>query len=504
MTEKTVGEILEEEGIIKPIPTETRESKIKYEEEIDIRKIVMDIEKLRSEVESFKEIKFQADEKIRDVVEKMGEVRSLLFQRESLIKETEMKVKTLEDMVSDISPSKIMKEMEKRKEEINETQAKIEKVELMSKEIVNDVDKLKKTLQNIKSIENLETLLTEIQDMVTKGREVKTDMDRLAGKTERFYIEMESRIKEFSDMKTKISEMDELTKELTKAIDEINIKFSSYISKNDIEEFKKSVNDAISTNRLKIESKIKELENFLGAPEEEVISSMNELKRKKENILSLLSNVEEQYRKAMITEKAYSEIKTKNENILKQMNNEIETLETGKRFTIKSLPTIINDLQNKSIIVDRELAEQKNYINSSFATMDETIKNISSEKILNITDAVKTQTGIIEDMLKKITSISDTLNSYELRIRFFEILDNLVRMESSQDISSQITELENLINNMKNNNLWNKTRENLIKNLLVDIANNWRKYGYADIAKLFDDEIEKIRAPEMHKYMLKY
>jgi len=40
--------------------------------------------------------------------------------------------------------------------------------------------------------------------------------------------------------------------------------------------------------------------------------------------------------------------------------------------------------------------------------------------------------------------------------------------------------------------------------LLADISTNWRKYGYNEIAKVFEDEIEKIKSLETNKVMLKY
>ena len=100
--------------------------------------------------------------------------------------------------------------------------------------------------------------------------------------------------------------------------------------------------------------------------------------------------------------------------------------------------------------------------------------------------------------------LSTNTNSFDFRIKFFEILDGLVRVENSKDITFYITNLEDLISSMKVNNLWDANRENLTISLLSEIANNWRKYGYAEIAKIFDDEIEKIKSPQTPKYMLKY
>lgn len=519
--DKSVGEILEEEGIIKPLPKEREKPKADFgEEEINIRKVVMSVEKLKTELDMLKEVRFQSDEKIRDVVEKLGELRSLLFQRETLIKETELKVKKLEDIVADISPTNIMKEMEKRKQEILQVQAKVEKSEEMNKINVGDVKRLKEVLQNIKSVENLQKILGEIGDMVSKAHSTQADMDRLAGKTERFYLETENRVKEFPGFKAKVEQLDELSKETMKSVDDIHIKLGNLVTRSDLEDFKKGVNDILLSNRHIIDNKIKELENFLSIPEEETISRLNELKQRQKNVSDLLANVEEQYRSASISEKAYNEIKEKNENLLKQVGEEIKMLESGEKFTLKSLPSIIDTLESKVTLLENTTEEQKNYTKTSLESIDQRMKNLisdanfielknridslESEKLFGITGAVKRQTSIIEDVVSKIKEVSNKISSIEIRIRFFEIMDSLIRMDNSKEISTYLTELENLITNMKNNNMWDTTRNNLTINLLMDIANNWNKYGYAEISKMFLDEVEKMKAPEMNKYMLKY
>ncbi|MEM5778121.1 MAG: hypothetical protein QXK49_00615 [Candidatus Aenigmatarchaeota archaeon] len=499
---KTVEEILKEEGVIKETP---KEEKVGFEEEkIDLNKVVMNIEKLQAEINAMKDFKQHTDDVIRELTEKIGEIRSMFFQRETLIKETETKVKVLEDIVSDINPSKYMKELEKRKEEILEIQARTEKLETIGKDLANNVNSLKQTLQNIKSIENLERILNEIRDNVSKERELKNDIERIAGKSERFYFEMENRIKEFIDLKGRTDKLEDLTKEITRSVDSLNIRLTSFISKTDLEDFKKNVNKIISSNKEYIENKIKEMESFLSLPSEEIKGRIEQLKKRRVEVSNLLLNIEEQYKKAFISEKTYNEVKQKNENILKQIEEELNQLQTGERFSLRSLPAIISKLEDRTNILERKIEENKKHL-------DETIKStLSDSKIANVTEVVKIQTDMLDDVIKKVKEINDKLsaltlsiNSFDLRIKYFEIIDGLIRVESSKDIMNYLNDLENLVSNMKVNNLWDVNRENLTLNLLTDIANNWRKYGYNEIAKIFDDEIEKIRSNKT-QIMLKY
>jgi len=498
---KTVEDILKEEGVIKSAPKEYKGEKIKFEEEIDLRKIVMSIEKLQTEVDTFKDIREQNDERIRELTEKIGEIRSLFFQRESLIKETETKVKMIDDVVSDINPSKYTKELEKRKEEILESQAKIEKIEIIEKDLTNNFNSLNQNLKNIKNVENLEKLLNEIKDNVSKSREIKSDIERISGKSERFYFEMENRIKEFVDLKDRTDKIDELTNELTKTVDGVNIRLASFISKTDIEDFKKNVNSIISSNKEFIESKIKEVEGFLELPQEEITDSINQLKKRKDEVSNLLASVENQYKKAFISEKTYNEVKQKNEFILRQIDEELSKLQTGQGFSFKTLPSIIKNLEEKIKNLEIDIEDQRKNV--------ENLENIKpDEKLGEIVDLVKTQANMTNELANKIKEINDKIsnlstNSFESRLNYFEIFDELIRVDNSEDIRFYMNELENLVSSMKNENIWDEHRENLTINILTEIAENWRKYGYDEMAQIFDEEIAKIKSTKVQN-MLKY
>jgi|GEM_PF-2143555 len=501
---KTVEEILKEEGVIKPLPEREKEEKPE-EQKPDLTRMLINIEKLQTEVNTIKDFKKQNDEVIRELTEKMGEIRSLFFQRESLIKETETKVKTLDDIVSDISPSRYMREMESRKKEILDVQARMEKFELIGRELNSDVNNLKQTMQNIKSVENLEKILSEIQNNVSKNRELKSDIEREAGKTERFYLEMENRMKEFIEIKERINKAEDFTKQLNRSLDVINIRLSGMMLKSDAEEFKKSLNEDINSNKQYIENKLKEIETFLNLPSQEIGSRIEQLKKRRDDTSTFLLNLEEQYKKAIVSEKTYLEVKQQNENLLKQIGEELSQLQTGQTLSFRNLPSIISTLDTRTNNLEKRLDEER-------SILDESLKNIlSSSKIANITEVVKNQTNMLNDVVnkmkeinEKLTNLSNNVVSFESRIRFFEVLDGLIRVDNSKDISFYLNELEKLASNMKGAGVWDSNRENLTLNLLRDISENWRRYGYEDVAQLFDNEITKIKSMETHKYMLKY
>lgn len=492
---KTVEDILKDEGVIAPVQESSEAEEEPAEKKHDLTRLMIDIEKLQTEVNTLKDFKKQSDEVMRELTEKIGEIRSMFFQRESLIKETETKVKILDDMVSDISPSKYMKEMESRKKEVLELQARVEKYDTVGSQLNKDISSIKEIVQNIRSIENLEKIMEEIHSSVSKNREIKFDIEREAGKTERFYLEMENKIKDFMETKEKVSRMDDMLKELTRNLDVINIKLAGFLSKDDIETIRKSINQDMASNRSYIESKLKEVEGFLNLPSQEMGSRIEQLKERREGIEKMLSGLEDQYKKAVISEKTYLEVKQKNESLIEEMGAEIEKIQTGQTASFKDLPAILKNLEDRASTLENRMDEERNIVDQSLKSM------LSDSKMADMVNLMKSQTSMINSIIDKMKELGDKTAetsavaiSFDSRIKYFEIMDELLRADNPKDVGAYLAELEALIAEMRASGLWNAVREKMTLNLLADIAENWKRYNYNDVAQMFLLEIQRMQA----------
>ena len=383
--EKTVGEILEEEYAkqlgkenakeveeeVKP-KEEAKESKIKFEQEVDLRQIVMGIEKLTAELSTLKEIRFHDDERIKELAESIGELRSLLFQRDATIKETEAKVDKLEEIISEIKPEKIASQLRKREAGIDENLARIEKLERMSKDLLDQIRKSQKILENIKSMENLVEITKDIESKLEKIEELKSGTEREAGKTERIYLEMGRRFSEFSALKEKTTKTEELSKELVKSLDEVKIKLENRVSKEDMQAA---------------------LEDALKPPE--LGAGVEELNKRKSEILSLLKNLGDQFRQGLISKESYDEVVEKNKSILQQIENEVKEAETRKEpenliAWLNQIEDKIKDLKVKTSIIEK------------------------STEVPKYTEEMRNQISIIKEELEKQKAMIEDISGLQL------------------------------------------------------------------------------------------
>ena len=337
--DKAVGEILtekhEEEMEIEPdeIQKEVAGTKVKIEQEIDLEKILMDTEKLRVELDVLKEIKFNADERIKELAESIGEVRSLIFQNDAAGKEIEIKVNKMDEIVSDLKPEKIMKKLQEREQAIEQTQIRVEKLEAMNADLIKKVLSAEKALANIKSLENLMEIVKDIDEKVLKINELKSSTERDSAKAERFYMEMGKGLEEFGLLKERLERLEELNKELVRGVDENTIKLENAVTKDELR---------------------RSLETALKPPE--FTESVEELRRRGEEITTLLKQLELQYKEGIISKGSYEEIVEKNKGILERIENDIKDVKTKERPTnlIAWVAEIEDELKNFKTIGTQE------------------------------------------------------------------------------------------------------------------------------------------------------
>jgi len=527
MAEKTVGEILQEQGVISPAREEKKEQqkedieekKISFLGEIRIKQLVMDIEKIKAEIEGLREVKFSSDERIKELSESIGEIRSMLFQKDNLVKELEAKIKLLEGSISDVEPKKISRDFQKQEERVSLAEAKVEKLESMHRDVLKKQEESQKILEGIRSVENLKTKVAEMENLVSKSIENKAEVDRLTAKTEKFYTEIEDRLREFSKLKTDTEKINDLTKEMIKSIDEINIKMAGFAKREDIEGFKNTINDLVISNKEKIEEKLKGIEDSLNVPAEELTSKISELQKKREGVLNLINSLEEQYRRGSVKRETFEEVRNKNEDLLKKIDDDVKRLESQKGLSLKSLPNIINELADNQKILDSKITEMEEQaelfknlesrtyvLENSFEDIKENLRQVNPEKMVRMANAIEIQMEIVNDILTKLKEVNRrlmdakvNLSDYENRTRFFEILNILVRLRAVNEISNYLNELENIILKMKLDKLWNREKQDLTENLLMELAENWHEADRDDVSKVFTDFLEKARAPKTAK-----
>jgi DNA repair exonuclease SbcCD ATPase subunit len=250
-SEKT-KKLVEKYGVTKDIPRRkieetvkngTKETTQSYDEEIKLSDIILRLEKLDGKIDILDRFRSDFTERTTQLAEEIGELRSMIMERERALDKVTAEFEMVKDAVSDIRPQKIKKELDKRELETMEDRAKIEKIEIMVKTLSEENKNFREKMEKIKSFENLVELSYELDRKISEMKEIKTYADMMASKVESIFSELNEKVSQLESQREKIDKMDELTIEMTKMLDEVSLKLTKFVEEKDLKDLKKTLEE---------------------------------------------------------------------------------------------------------------------------------------------------------------------------------------------------------------------------------------------------------------------
>lgn len=97
----------------------------------------------------------------------------------------------------------------------------------------------------------------------------------------------------------------------------------------------------------------------------------------------------------------------------------------------------------------------------------------------------------LENLEKRLSEMSHELDSVKFKEELFEILLIISTLKDKERISFYLNFFEKLIRVMKTKELWEDVDEELLKDVMTGIADNWKEYGKTDLANLFESWLNK-------------
>jgi DNA repair exonuclease SbcCD ATPase subunit len=250
-SEKT-KKLVERYGVTKEIPKRKIEEAVKngkkettqsYDEEIKLPDIILRLEKVDGKIDIMDRSRNDFAERTTQLAEEIGELRSMIMERERALDKITAEFEMVKDAVSDIRPQKIKKELDKREVETMEDRAKIEKIEVMIKTLSEENKNFREKMEKIKSFENLVELSYELDRKISEMKEIKTYADMMASKVESIFSELNEKVSQLESQREKIDKMDELTIEMTKMLDEVSLKLTKFVEEKDLKNLKKTLEE---------------------------------------------------------------------------------------------------------------------------------------------------------------------------------------------------------------------------------------------------------------------
>ena len=276
-------------------------------------KYLIELERIKALLETFKESKRIMDEKIQRLSESIGEIRSMVMQRESDFRKLEADFHAVVDVISEVKPEKYLKELEKVKTRISTFETKVEKVEVMSTEALRNVKRLKEVLMSIGNLENLANMNKILSEKMREIETLSRNIQKISQNVERIYMEFKTRLDEFDLLKSKVSMIESDILDIRKNLDELIMKSTEFVDKKEFG----ALRDTIGT----LEQTVAELEK----------SIKENVSEEKETILELLKSLEEEFREGKISEEDYLRMKEENLKKLRELERKTPIRKSARK-----------------------------------------------------------------------------------------------------------------------------------------------------------------------------
>ena len=245
-----------EEGKIKTIE-EVRKvadlpaiSKMLQEQRDSINQLSIVVEKLGGkfelELELEEDSKKDINERISDLAEKIGELRSTVLERERFFDKMEVEFESIRDTVHDIKPERIQKQFEEKEKVMLKNQADIEKAKHLAENLNNEIKEYREIMNKIKSFENLIKTLNEIDEKVKLIEKTKQYTEQMTSKVETLFFELNKKLTLLTTHSDKIAFLEELTNDFVKSMDKNAMKIEKNVTKDELEEKFKKINKDMS------------------------------------------------------------------------------------------------------------------------------------------------------------------------------------------------------------------------------------------------------------------
>jgi len=272
---------------------EMRNSFAKFDAEVD---------KMKAQVEAVKESRRVDDDKIQRIVEGLAEVRTMLYGREASTKEQEIKTEKMIDIMGKLEPEKILLEMGKRDKEISNQALRVNKLEETSREFGEMLKRIEMLLRNIGSLEHVIKISTEASQKMMEMQNIQRSSQKMSDKIQGMYAELSKRMEEFMLYRAKQDRVDDMLNDVLKNLDELNTKVAYFVTKDDMDSFRVSMQSSIAAASAYSPSGVSD-----------------ETASQKEEIGMLLKTLEDEFKSRIISKEEYEKMRNANLAKLKDL-----------------------------------------------------------------------------------------------------------------------------------------------------------------------------------------
>ncbi|MBI2672311.1 hypothetical protein HYX16_05235 [Candidatus Woesearchaeota archaeon] len=413
-TDRPIGEQFEEElEVLNPkkrfkqsrkekvrqvIKTEVNISEEKIKEIESKNKVLYDellikLEKIGAVLEAFEAYKKFNSERIENVSEQIGELRSNIINNERDIKTIEVNSTRAFDLVKEVQPEKLMTNLQRQVVRLDTIKTRFDSLEEYNKTLLDEIKSIKSKMGVFRGTEQILGMQEDIRKDIIGIQKIKTIVESHADKVEEIFMNIKNDVASFEKLSILIKDLTSSFNGLRKDMDEIKIKTEDFALKDDLAKIK----EAASSQLHEFDKTLTDLKKEVGN-----LNKVDYLSNKLTSMIRKNSEEIEDLNKKITEQPSYEEdyvtkedLRTFKDKVALQLK-ELDEREDMRLFKEK----VYSGLRE----LDSSIKEIKNKISSQDKSMDkEEILDKQNKNNLKMRYLL----GIVDKLSRKITNKDD-------------------------------------------------------------------------------------------------
>lgn len=401
-----------------------REKERPPEAEEGSSELLLKLETLEGKLQSETERRNSTDERISRLSEEIGELRSMILERERTIGNVEAGYEKIRDEIGDINPGAIAKDLEKKDKAIFDAVARMDRTEDVLESIRKEIGTFREQVGKIRSFDNIIQMYDELSGKIQKIQESEQYVNRMASKVESIFSELDKRIPELVEVEEKTKTLQEITTDLMKSVDKDELKLKEAVYKEDLQKLRAELEDKIKKFESGIDDSVKKVDEFGKSfmdleKKIDIISGIGEktggIEKKLEDVKSSLEVLEKNKLNAQDLDERLGKIEEKDEKLASEFNAQVkaEIARTKPREHGYELEDVVSKIRKQQLLarniemekrlheLETSVQQTKEYLEEGKFDEKPLAPKKKSEQIKIVSDELREAVGNAHELIEK-------------------------------------------------------------------------------------------------------
>ncbi len=163
----------------------------------------IELEKIKTKLDVLIKVKEELNNRISFLSERIGELRSMLVDKEKELKELEANVQKYIQLVKELEPEEIIKKFKEFETKIEVINSKLELNESLINKMIEEIKEMRRVFIKFRSLEEIQKIENELKKDLNEIKKVESKVSTYSAKTESIFSELNRKYGEYTKLKNK-------------------------------------------------------------------------------------------------------------------------------------------------------------------------------------------------------------------------------------------------------------------------------------------------------------